>query len=132
MERRNKARHSLQLLCRADGGAVRSAAPEGITENMSRDGILMRWLDDVPLPEIGSPLVVELELPAESAFEPRVMHCRTTVVRITKGRDGQKSVGLRIEHLGFRRAGKTAKGAGSVHSPAPDLASMAPASNRVS
>jgi len=145
MDRRNKTRHSLQLICRAESGTVRSSmdpaaaagTPEGITENMSRDGILMRWLDVVPLPEIGSPLTVEVELPEDSEFGPRVMRCKTTVVRITRRQDGQRSVGLRIDHVRFNRArfNRATKArtvaASAIPDLALDLATMTPATDKV-
>ncbi len=121
MDRRAKDRHDLKLLCHVAGakagrkpgggnGPGTTAAGfiagevESLTENMSRDGMLMRWLDHIPLPELGSALTVEVDLPAGSEFGPRVMKCDATVVRIT-GRPGTKrSVGLRLEKIRFTKA----------------------------
>src|SRR5438067_3251466 len=102
MDRRNKDRHNLQLVCVANAGTAYTAPFEGVTENMSRDGMLLRWLHSVPLPEIGSVLKVEVELPV-SEFGPRVMCCATTVVRIT-GTGASRSVGLRIDNVRFRHS----------------------------
>jgi hypothetical protein len=124
MDRRNKDRHNLQLVCLAKAGTAQSAPLEGLTENMSRDGILMRWLDSVPLPEIGSSLNVEVALPA-SEFGPRVMRCATTVVRITGRPNGKRSVGLRIESVRFRALKTGVK-------PAKSLLEMTPVSDMVS
>lgn len=74
---------------------------EGVTENISRDGILMRWLAAVPLPAVGSRLTVEFVLPASEGFGQRMMRCRTTVVRIDGHDDGQSSVGMRIDGINF-------------------------------
>ncbi len=106
MDRRTKERHELQLVCRYSADAVLSATYEGVTENMSRDGILMRWLEEVPLPEPGNTLTVEIDLPGGEDFGPRVMRCSTTVVRVVRGRSGAPMVGLRINKVRFTRSGR--------------------------
>lgn len=106
MDRRTKERHELQLICRYSADEVRSAPYEGMTENMSRDGILMRWLQNVPLPEPGDSLTVEVDLPGGEDFGPRVMRCATTVVRVVRGRAGLPLVGLHIDKVRFTPAGK--------------------------
>jgi hypothetical protein len=95
---------------------------ESLTENMSRDGMLMHWLDNVPLPELGAALVVEVDLPAGPQFGPRVMKCAATVIRIT-GRPGTKRfVGLRLDKVRFTKANKRRL---------QDLAAMPVASDKV-
>ena len=125
MDRRTKQRIDLQLLCRLGTGAIRSTPLEGITENISRNGILMRWLDAVPLPEVGAELTVEFSLPESEDFGPRVMRCETTVVRIKTGANGQPAVALRIDGLRFAAAQ-------TPMDPEYDLASMPPATKSVS
>ncbi|HXJ40859.1 MAG TPA: PilZ domain-containing protein [Bryobacteraceae bacterium] len=126
MDRRTKQRIDLQLLCRLGKGAIRSTPLKGITENISRTGILMRWLDAVPLPDVGSSLTVEFTLPRSEDFGPRVMRCQTTVVRITPDTDGQHSVALHIDALRFAPA---LPPAGKAEF---DLESMPPVTKRVS
>ena len=95
---------------------------ESLTENMSRDGMLMHWLENVPLPELGASLIVEIDLPSGPQFGPRVMKCAATVVRIT-GRTGTKrSVGLRLDKVRFTKANKRRL---------PDLAGIPLASDKV-
>lgn len=125
MDRRTKQRIDLQLHCRLGTGAIRSAALEGITENISRTGILMRWHEAVPLPKVGSGLTVEFSLPESEDFGPRVMRCQTTVIRIKPGADGQPAVALRIDGLRFAPAVTPALSEF-------DLESMPPATKRVS
>lgn len=138
MERRNKNRHDLQLVCHIGDAKVLSAtaepgskalaamtskgAVEATTENMSRDGMLMRWLDGIPLPEIGTILTVDVDLLGGADFGPRVMRCQTTVVRITGRAGGRRGVGLRIDRVRFTRPDKTKMF---------DLESMRPATDRV-
>ena len=101
MDRRTKQRLDLQLLCHLGAGAVCSAPVDGVTENISRDGILMRWMPTAPPPEIGSSLTVEFSLPESEEFGKRLMRCQTTVVRIKPASDGHTAVALRINTLRF-------------------------------
>jgi c-di-GMP-binding flagellar brake protein YcgR len=124
MDRRTKQRVDLQLICSLGESAVRSTPLQSVTENISRDGILMRWLDAVPLPAVGSALTVEFALPESEGFGKRAMRCRTTVVRITESSDGQSAVGLHIEGINFINAQEQAR-------TEPDLRSMPAISERV-
>jgi len=123
MDRRTKDRHELQLVCHIGAAKILSAPIDGVTENMSRDGMLMRWLENVPLPAIGSALTVEVDLPEGPDFGPRVMRCNSTVVRITGKPGERRCVGLRIEKVRFTKSVKVRKY---------DLASMPVATEKVS
>jgi hypothetical protein len=101
MERRNKERIPMQLICRVAQGKVLSTAAESMTENVSRNGILMSWLDGIPLPEIGSELSVEVALPPSEEFGQRYLRCQTKVVRFVKKDDGTNAVGLEISRISF-------------------------------
>ena len=90
---------------------------------MSRGGILMRWEEEVPLPETGSSLVVDVALPENSEFGARAMRCKTKVVRIV-GRVGRRTtLALRIVHIRFIGQRSEAK--------AINLMDAAPATRRV-
>jgi len=123
MNRRNKIRLDLQLLCRVDGNNLLSTPLNGLTENVSRGGMLMRWIEAVPLPEIGCHLTVDVQLPESSPTDQRVMRCRTKVVRIVAGKNRPPSVGLQIEAVQF------AKGMPGVR--VHDLEGMPVANNRL-
>lgn len=96
MDRRNKLRLDLELICRIAPGTILSRPLNGLTHNVSRDGMLIRWNSQEPLPLKGSPLVVEVELPEGFGFGPRLMRCNTTVVRIEGA-----AVGLQINNMRF-------------------------------
>ena len=101
MNRRTKERLDLRLVCRIGPDKVLStlgvpAQSLGLTQNLSRSGLLMRWLDTVSLPTVGSGLTVDIELPGDASFGPRLMRCRTTVVRIITNPDALPTVGMRI------------------------------------
>ena len=89
---------------------------EGTTENISRDGILMRWHEGVLLPDVGSGLTVEFTLPESEGFGQRLLRCRTTVVRIDESEDGRKSVAMRIDGINFISADEYGVGAVNLES----------------
>ena len=124
MDRRTKSRLDVQLTCYVAAGRVQAAPVRGFTENVSRTGMLMRWVDGHPLPKIGSRLTLDVQLPENSEFGPRVMRCRATVVRVeTRAAEGDE-IGLKIHSMRFNKAKAIPK--------AVDLASMPVMTDRVS
>lgn len=106
VNRRASVRVAVRLSCRIvwpqDGGRTIM-----FTENISRDGMLLRWQDaSVRLPHLGDLLILEVELPEQKGFERRCIRCQTTVVRI-QAEPGQNFtwVALRIHAMDFRTAG---------------------------
>ena len=94
-----------------------------LTENVSRNGILMRWVASVPLPEVSRTLTLDIQLPENSDFGPRIMRCRATVVRVCSYPRHQPSVAFQIRNMRFvkPRTRKTT-----------DLAAMPVATERIS
>ena len=70
-------------------------------ENVSRTGMLMRWMAGVPLPVLDGKLILDLELPENSDFGPRLMRCRTRVVRIDPCAGDTHAVALRVVAMQF-------------------------------
>ena len=81
-----------------------------LTENISRDGMLLRWDDSGGrLPAVGQMLIVEVDLPEQEGFEPRCIRCQTTVARVHAEPDATFTwVGLRIHAMDFRVAQRVA------------------------
>jgi hypothetical protein len=105
MNRRTSTRIGVRLACHVfwlEGGE-RSAMP---TENISRDGMLLRWEDPgARLPQVGEMLIVEVELPEQQGFERRCIRCQTTVARVEAEPEAALWwVGLRIHAMDFRVA----------------------------
>jgi c-di-GMP-binding flagellar brake protein YcgR len=100
MDRREKSRIDVQLTCYVGAGRVKAEPMRAITENVSRTGMLMRWMEGIPLPNINGKLLLDLQLPENSEFGPRVMRCRTTVIRVTPRADSHE-VALRILSMRF-------------------------------
>lgn len=107
MNRRTKERVDLNLQCRLGPSKVLSVPTLGqsqiigLTQNLSRCGMLMHWQESVELPAVGSELTVDIDLPADAVYGRRLMRCRTTVVRILKSADGVPTVGMKIRNIRF-------------------------------
>jgi c-di-GMP-binding flagellar brake protein YcgR len=124
MDRRTKSRIDVQLTCYVGAGKVQAEPMRAFTENVSRTGMLMRWMEGTPLPNIDRKLVLDLQLPENSEFGPRVMRCRTQVLRVTPIAGNSHEVALRVLSMRFI---KSKPGI----SPS-DLAAMPVAAGRVS
>lgn len=125
MDRRTKSRIDVQLTCYVAPGRVTGEPMRALTENISRTGILMRWMDGVPLPKVEGKLVLDLKLPENSEVGPRLMRCRTEVRRVAPVAGNTHEVALRILSMRFVKPGR------KRISPR-DLASMPVAGDRVS
>lgn len=101
MDRRTKSRVDLRLSCRIDGSSLISENSGETTENISRNGLLLRWTRTAPAPEAGSAMRVEVELPSDGAFAPRLIRCESTVVRVIKGDDGRPQIALKVHTMRF-------------------------------
>ncbi|HZT30606.1 MAG TPA: PilZ domain-containing protein [Bryobacteraceae bacterium] len=105
IDRRTSRRLQVNLRCHV---AVAGRPPLGWmrTQDISRDGILLRWAGaPATLPRVGDRVTVEIELPRHHAFRPRCMHCQTTVLRVTPGQPGAHLVALRVNFMDFREIG---------------------------
>ena len=101
MDRRTKSRIDVQLRCYVGAGKVQAAPMRAFTENVSRTGMLMRWMEGVPLPQVAGNLILDIELPENSEFGPRVMRCRTEVVRVNPCEGNTHTVALRVVGMRF-------------------------------
>ncbi|HEY3823990.1 MAG TPA: PilZ domain-containing protein [Bryobacteraceae bacterium] len=101
MDRRTKSRIDVQLTCYVDAGRVEAEPVRAITENVSRTGVLMRWADGIPLPRVERKMTLDLQLPENSEFGPRVMRCRTEVTRVSPVKGNCHEVALRVLSMRF-------------------------------
>ncbi len=105
MDRRADPRVEVRLRCHVEVPANKSYRFVGVTENMSRSGILMAWNGDGgsgDAPKPGDLLSVDIELPANHSFGRRCMHCQTVVARVTpEGRD-RVMVAMQVTQIQFR------------------------------
>jgi len=103
MDRRTRDRVEVQLKCCVDAGKITAVSARALTENVSRTGILIRWKAEAPLPVVDSKLILDVELPENSEFGPRVMRCRVSVVRVLPETGRHPGVALKIHSLRFAK-----------------------------
>lgn len=101
MDRRTTSRVDLRLSCRVESGRLLSENSGETTENISRNGLLLLWTRSTPVPKTGSALRVELELPSDGVFAPRLIRCESTVVRVIPGVGGRSHVALKVNTMRF-------------------------------
>jgi c-di-GMP-binding flagellar brake protein YcgR len=101
MDRRTKSRLDVQLKCFVRPGKIKGEPLRTLTENVSRTGMLMRWIPDVPLPKIDKKLILDIELPENSDFGPRLMRCHTEVIRVVPAPEDSHDVALRVLSMRF-------------------------------
>lgn len=105
MDRRADSRLDLRLPCYVAFPSSNARRFVGVTENMSRNGMLVNWRwEDLPesLPHPGEVLTAEVELPASRNFGRRCMYCQVTVVRVATEEPGRARVAFRVNHMQFR------------------------------
>ena len=101
MDRRDKSRLDLRLSCRVVTGDLVSENSGDTTENISRNGLLLRWTRQTPVPDAGSPIRVEVALPSDGLVAPRMIRCESTVVRVIPAENGQSHVALKVNSMCF-------------------------------
>lgn len=118
MDRRVDCRLDVRLPCYVAFPQSNARRFVGLTENMSRNGMLVAWSRENPpaeLPRAGDVLTAEIELPASRHFGKRCMSCQATVVRVSAAAEeaGPARVALRVNHMQFRNyaTGRFARGA---------------------
>ncbi len=105
MDRRVYARLEVRLPCHVELPQTRSRLFVGLTENISRSGVLVQWTGGDPtgrLPQPGQLLSADIELPANHAFGRKCLHCQVTVVRVSRSPEGTARVAFQIGQMQFR------------------------------
>jgi len=104
VNRRASHRVGIKLYCYVTSPAIWTRGAMHI-ENISRIGLLVAWRSDtgpIPTPAIGQILTVEVELPANHAFEPKCIHCQGAVSRISIEDQDCPRVAVRLNYMDFR------------------------------
>ncbi|HZT33585.1 MAG TPA: hypothetical protein VFA33_27095 [Bryobacteraceae bacterium] len=73
-----------------------------VTENIGKDGMLMRWRSEAALPKIGDQMVVQVELPVNHGFRPKCIHCQTVVAGISRREGSDPLLALSVSSMEFR------------------------------
>jgi len=99
-DRRAYDRQKLELRCSLASFRDNPEAVIGVTENISRGGVLIRWTGEantIPLPNSGDPITVALKLP----LGPRYLRCSGRVIRVSTSRDNPVLVAVEIRRMSF-------------------------------
>jgi len=90
MNRRESPRMDVKLKCHVAPKRTWPQGLSGVTENISRNGVLMLCGDSGAgeQPRVGEVVTVEIELPENPVFGRKCIHCQATVVRVSR-EDGQ-------------------------------------------
>jgi len=102
MERRIHDRVELQLSCSLASSGDNPEPLIGVTENISRGGVLIRWNAEpatIPLPSSGNTIAIAVKLPAG----PRYLRCFGRVVRVSTMRSKATLVAVEIQRMSFSR-----------------------------
>jgi c-di-GMP-binding flagellar brake protein YcgR len=104
-ERRRTFRFSFRLSCRVFSPYHNFSEFAGITENVSRYGILVRLTNATPdkrLPMIGSSARILVDLPSDKGRPPKYLDCEGAVVRVGELVEGERELGFRVRRMQFR------------------------------
>jgi hypothetical protein len=106
LEQRSHERVNLALECRVTSGNKRSGGTMKVVENISRTGILIRWVSSDgshDIPRSGDTLHIEIVLPVNHNFGRKCWFCGGTVVRVSKAEDNSPLIAVRVNTTKFRK-----------------------------
>ncbi len=109
INRRETPRIDVRLKCHVTSPRVWANGCAGVTENISRSGLLMRWSAEQAgsrMPRVGDLITMELELPAHHDFPSKCIHCQGTVVRVSVSENEAPRVALNVNYMKFRDYGR--------------------------
>jgi len=105
INRRETPRIDVKLKCHVTSPRVWSNGFVGVTENISRSGLLLLWAaqqNGERLPRVGDLITMEIELPANHDFPSKCIHCQGTVVRVSVLENEPPRVALTVNYMKFR------------------------------
>ena len=106
LERREHSRVECHLSCRLAMPWNALDPCVGVAENLSRNGLLIRWkgAERVPqLPDIGASLAVALEWPVRGPSGQLFLLCQGKVVRVWAEAEGAaRFVAMEVSRMSFR------------------------------
>jgi PilZ domain-containing protein len=103
MNRRESPRMDVKLNCHV---APMKAWPQGlcgVTQNISRNGVLMLCgaAASGDQPRVGEVVTVEIELPENPVFGRKCIHCQATVVRVSGNAGEPFQVAFSVNQMKF-------------------------------
>jgi hypothetical protein len=109
INRRDTPRIDVKLNCRVSSPRVWSEGFVGVTENISRSGLLLLWngkQSGSRLPRVGDLITMDIELPAHHDFPTKCIHCQGMVVRVSATENQAPHVALNVNYMKFRDYGR--------------------------
>jgi hypothetical protein len=111
INRRETPRIDVKLKCHVSSPRVWSNGFVGVTENISRSGLLLLWNGKQVgsrLPRVGDLISMDIELPVHHDFPTKCIHCQGTVVRVSASENEAPRVALSVNYMKFRDYGRRA------------------------
>ncbi|HSW51000.1 MAG TPA: PilZ domain-containing protein [Bryobacteraceae bacterium] len=105
LDRRQEQRHAVERPCRVAADALTSEGVSGVTLNVSRAGVLIRFPDSSVsclLPKVGANARVVIDLPPSANYAPRSLECTGRVVRDMASRDDAPVLAFQIQRMEVR------------------------------
>ncbi len=102
LDRRIERRHLVERPCRVTSGPLAPEGIDGITMNVSRAGLLVRFPGigiSSLLPKVGADARVVIDLPPSANFPPRTLECTGRVVRDLTAQDSSAALAFEIRHM---------------------------------
>ena len=109
INRRETPRIDVKLKCHVTSPGVWSNGFVGVTENISRSGLLLLWAaqqNGSRLPRVGDLITMDIELPSNHDFPSKCIHCQGTVVRVSTTDNETPRVALTVNYMKFRDYGR--------------------------
>jgi hypothetical protein len=110
MNKRESPRMDVKLKCHVAPMKTWPQGLSGVTENISRNGVLMLCAESCAgeQPRVGEVVTVEIELPENPVFGRKCIHCQATVVRVS-GNEGEPfRVAFSVNQMKFTEYGNPA------------------------
>jgi len=93
----------VQLKCHVTPKKTWPQGLTGVTENISRNGVLISCAEGFAgeQPRVGETVTVEIELPENPVFGRKCIHCQATVVRISNEEGQPFRVAFSVNQMKF-------------------------------
>jgi hypothetical protein len=105
LDRRRERRHAVERPCRVTSGTRASEGLGGVTLNISREGMLIKFPEgslSSLLPKVGAAARVVIDLPRSANYAARSLECTGRVVRDEASGDDAPVLALRIQRMQVR------------------------------
>jgi hypothetical protein len=121
MDRRHELRHAVERPCRVALESPPLDELTGVTTNLSRSGMLVRFPDSSmlgALPGIGEQARVVIDLPPSTRYAPRTLECFVRVVRAEQSAGDAPALAFEVLRMQIRdrneREGSEARDSSSL------------------